>query len=317
MTHWRNGSATTGQPSSMPTSSRSHARSASVVCGVMRSTIELGNVHAVSTKRASSALRASQTVVTARARHAAVARQVVAAQDRQRSPAADAAGVEPARDRLDRRVGLLERVAALGDRHRQDGDLRIGDPARERILVGDRERIVDDAPDDLRARSLAVALDQRVEVILRREHARHAPIGLEPPEPADAPVATLRRELVDIEGEVRAMEPADAEVEDARSQRRAVVARSRHAQRLDAFERGCGETVHRRAHPRRGYQAPSSLARHRTARSAPREASAGDEGDHAIGDQPHLLGERRQARGSRCRPRRAGSPRRRARVRRG
>ena len=188
-------------------------------------------------------------------RHPAVAGQVVAAQDRQRFPTADSTGVEPARDRLDRRVGLFERVAPLGDRHRQDGNLRIRNPTRERILVGDREGIVDDAPDDLRARPLAVALDQRVEVILRRKHAGHAAISVESPEPADAPVATRRSELVDIEGEVRAMEPADAEVQDARSQRRAVVARCRHAQRLDACERGCGETGHRRAHPRRGYQA--------------------------------------------------------------
>ena len=106
--------------------------------------------------------------------------------------------------------------------------------------------------------------DQRVEVILRREHARHAPISLEPPEPADAPFATHGRELVDIEGEVRAMEPPDTEVEDARRQPRAVVVWCRHAQRIDASERAIGETVHRRAHPRRGYQASAAKNPRRT-----------------------------------------------------
>jgi hypothetical protein len=59
ITHWGKDSQTTGQPSSTPTSSRSHARSSSFVCGVIRSTIEFGNVHDVSTYRASSAPRLS------------------------------------------------------------------------------------------------------------------------------------------------------------------------------------------------------------------------------------------------------------------
>jgi hypothetical protein len=55
ITHWRNGSATTGQRSSMPRVSCSHSRSASAVTGVMRSTIEFGNVQLSCTHSTSAA----------------------------------------------------------------------------------------------------------------------------------------------------------------------------------------------------------------------------------------------------------------------
>jgi hypothetical protein len=50
MTHCLKGSDTTGQLSTMPALSRSQARSSGVVAGVMRSTIELGNVQCSSTQ---------------------------------------------------------------------------------------------------------------------------------------------------------------------------------------------------------------------------------------------------------------------------
>ena len=49
MTHCLNGSETTGQPSTMPALSRSQSRSLGAVAGVMRSTIEFGNVQCSST----------------------------------------------------------------------------------------------------------------------------------------------------------------------------------------------------------------------------------------------------------------------------
>src|SRR5438067_406523 len=111
-THWRNGSDTTGQPSSSPSSSWSHARSSSVVCG---------------------------------------------------------------------------------------------------------EHVVDDASDDSRTGAVAVALDQRVEVILRLEHAGDATVGVEEPDAANPPVATRFGELVGVQRHVRAMKAADADVQDARA----------------------------------------------------------------------------------------------------
>ena len=47
-------------------------------------------------------------------------------------------------------LGCRERVAALGDRQREDRDIRIGDLLRERLGVAGDERVVDDAPDDAR-----------------------------------------------------------------------------------------------------------------------------------------------------------------------
>ncbi len=53
-THWVKGSHTTGHRSSIPNRSRSSVRSALVVTGVMRSTIELGKRASRSTQSPSS-----------------------------------------------------------------------------------------------------------------------------------------------------------------------------------------------------------------------------------------------------------------------
>ena len=65
ITHWRNGSATTGHASSMPQASRSQSRSLSLVTGVIRSTIELGNVQFASTHSARPPPRRSHAAIVA------------------------------------------------------------------------------------------------------------------------------------------------------------------------------------------------------------------------------------------------------------
>ena len=171
-----------------------------------------------------------------RPRDAAVARKVVAAEDRQRRPAVRAARVEAGGDRLDRRVRLVQRVAALGDRHRKNCHLRVRDLPRECLGVVCGEHVVDDASDDSRTGAVAVALDQRVEVILRLEHAGDATVGVEEPDAANPPVAARFGELVGVQRHVRAMKAADADVQDARAERRAVVVRYGDAATFDCLE---------------------------------------------------------------------------------
>ena len=65
-THWVYGSQTTGHRSSIPNRSRTSARSASVVTGVMRSTMELGKRTSRSTQSPSSGSRSRAKVVNTR-----------------------------------------------------------------------------------------------------------------------------------------------------------------------------------------------------------------------------------------------------------
>ncbi len=62
-THWVNGSQTTGQASSTPNRSLISARSSSVVTGVIRSTIEFGNLTVAATHSPSSASRSRANAV--------------------------------------------------------------------------------------------------------------------------------------------------------------------------------------------------------------------------------------------------------------
>src|SRR5262249_1574955 len=79
------------------------------------------------------------------ARDVAVAWNVVATQDGQWRPARRPASLERGRDRLDRRVRVLQGVAALGDRHRQDRDVRPGNLLTEGDSVTGDKRVADDA----------------------------------------------------------------------------------------------------------------------------------------------------------------------------
>ena len=169
-------------------------------------------------------------------RDLAVARQVVAAEDRQPRAAVCTASVEAGDDGLDRRIRLVQRVAALGDRQGEDRDIGVRDLPRECVDVACNEPVVDDAADDSGIGAVAVALDQRVQVILRRKHVRDAPVDVEEPDPADPPVAAASGELVDVARQVGAVEPADAEMQDSRNERCAVVVRNGYAATFDCVE---------------------------------------------------------------------------------
>src|SRR4029450_1836272 len=106
----------------------------------------------------------------------------------------------------------------------------------ERVNVPGGERVVEDAANDARLGAFAVSLDQRVEVILPAENVRHPAVGVEQSDAADAPVAAAGGDLVGVERHVGAMEAAYAEVEDARLEGVAAVARDRQAERADRVE---------------------------------------------------------------------------------
>src|SRR5207245_3701039 len=83
------------------------------------------------------------------------------------------------------------------------------------------------------------------QMILRLEYVCHAPIAVEQPDPPNRPASAVLRQLVDVTREVRTMEAADAEVQDARREDAAIVVRHTHAKRLDRPEvRGCEPQRH-------------------------------------------------------------------------
>src|SRR5206468_10851937 len=102
-------------------------------------------------------------------------------------------------------------------------------------VTGD-EPVVDDAPDDPRTGAAAVTLDQGVQVILRLEHARDPPIGVEEPDAPDPPASAAFRQFVDVTREVGTVEAADADMQDSWSERCAVVMRYGDAATFDRFE---------------------------------------------------------------------------------
>ncbi len=152
-----------------------------------------------------------------------------------------AARSERGDDGLDRLVAVFERVPALGDRQGENRKRRIGRPLGEQREVAGREHVVDDAADDARPRAIAVALDERVEVILRAQDIRHTAVTVEDADPADTPVTPAARDVVRVERHVRTMKASDAEVEDARDEGGPVEARHRHTERRDRGEGALGE----------------------------------------------------------------------------
>ena len=153
-------------------------------------------------------------------------------------------GASPARRRASRPVAIAssvgfcscERVAALGDSQRKDRKFGIRQQPSELFDVANREDVVDDAANDPDSRSVTVALDQRVEVVLAAEALAMRRSGLEQTDAADGPVAAARGELVGVEGHVRAMKATDAEMKDARGEGRAVVTGYRDAFRADGVQ---------------------------------------------------------------------------------
>ena len=131
-----------------------------------------------------------------------VARQVVAAEDRERAGRAIAPDRQRGRDAVERRVlagrGRLG-IPGLRDGQREDRGLRRGDQLRDRrvLSIGGVHEARDRA-DDLRRRLAVALLDQRVEVVLAAQGRGHLGVPLEQPEADDPPVAARRRQLVGV-----------------------------------------------------------------------------------------------------------------------
>lgn len=77
-----------------------------------------------------------------------------------------------------------------------------------------RSDVVDDRPDDPGVDGLAVPSRECVQVVLACEHVGHRPVGVEQPDTTDTPIAAACSEVVAVDGEVGAMEAADADVHE-------------------------------------------------------------------------------------------------------
>ena len=194
MTHCLNGSETTGQLSTMPAVSRSQSRSAGAVAGVMRSTIEFGNVQCPSTHAGSAgSSRAAAESVAAR-----VASPFRGTLSQLRIVIGPAPGRAGARAR--RRCGRTScaRGRAVGRR---------GSAYPDSVTVSDRISVPGaaisseaapswpagrvhesgDRPDDLSRGLAAVLLDQRVQAVLAAERGGHLRVAGEQSQADDPP----------------------------------------------------------------------------------------------------------------------------------
>ena len=215
----------------------------------MRSTIELGNATFSAIHAARSGSLRPGEAQDRGARDVPVALDVVAGHHRERRhPAsrrrASAAVTKPerwpaarrraARSRSAERVARVElagdvvdAVAALGDRQRDDARGRVGEALEDRGGVVRRVQVLEDRADHPRlAACRRDACDERVEVVLRGEDVAHPPVP-EDADAADGPVARASPRSISLREHrlVGAMESADAEVHDACGQPTAIVRR--------------------------------------------------------------------------------------------
>jgi hypothetical protein len=84
-------------------------------------------------------------------------------------------------------------------------------------------------------------------MVLTAEHRSHLGVLGEQPEPDDAPVAAGAGELVRVDREVRAMEAADADVDDARFEASTVIGGHRDPALRDLGEVGFTEADRKRS----------------------------------------------------------------------
>ncbi len=139
---------------------------------------------------------------------------------RSSSPAAIAANAEPGPAFADsgRYSPVASSIGYPRFGHRERHDLRVGrgDPLDERGRVGRGVHEIDDAADHLHIGVVVTARDQGVQVILPPEDGRHLGVARKHAGADDRPVGVSESaELVDVGGEVGAVEPADADVDDA------------------------------------------------------------------------------------------------------
>ena len=209
MTHSLNGSVGTGAASTYPCAAVTASRSASVVTGVIRSTIEVAKSTLSSIQPSRSGSTSSTRSRTTVGGDGAVLRQVVARQDRDRPGTAAPPG-EQSGDQLggqgDHRRGHVlgqgrdvgaygvgvevpvrpAEVGGLGD---GDGDHRDLGPSEvvEVGLVLGRRVHRRDGPDHLELVAVDLPGDQGVETVLRRQRLRR--VGPPAGEGGDAPLA--------------------------------------------------------------------------------------------------------------------------------
>ncbi len=186
-------------------------------------------------QRAGAAVHARAEVVHEPAQHDAVARQVVAGDERQRArllalrAQRDAAGELPDRGarRPAREVGrdlevvepqpaggAVARVGLLGHGQRDHVDARVGDRLAQAVGLARGEQHVADRRDDRDRVLLRPALEDAEQPVLRAERVdrRRPPLR----DAEDAPVAARALDrLGGVDGLVGAVERADAEVDDA------------------------------------------------------------------------------------------------------
>jgi hypothetical protein len=176
----------------------------------------------------------------------AVARQVVATEDRERSGGAVAADGKRGGDAIERaRRGRCRRlgVPGLGDREREDRGRRRGDEVGDVRVVAPGRRVheADDRADHRHGRLTVSLFDQGVQMVLGAQRRRHVGVPLEEPEADDPRVAPGGRELVHVDGEMRPVEAADADVDDVRRHARPVVRRDGDAATPELGEVGLVE----------------------------------------------------------------------------
>ena len=117
----------------------------------------------------------------------------------------------------------IQTVPVLGDRQTNDSDEGTIDDLQQRRRVIGRVNEFGQRTDDGNRLFGAVMFDQGVEPVLRREYVEHPPIGRQQTRADDAPFARSGlqvQKIVRKARHVRAMETADAEMDDAGCERR-------------------------------------------------------------------------------------------------
>ena len=161
-------------------------------------------------------------------------------------------------------------VAGLGDRERDDVGALGREAVAQRVgLLGGHERLAHDAH-HARAILLRPALEQREEPVLLGQRVDHRTAA--PARPADAPRAGLGRDgVLGVDGLVRAVEGAEAEVHDADLQLARVHGRARDlVQGAEAEPHAAALRRARRARSRPRRARPRAPARPRRGRARPR-----------------------------------------------
>ena len=113
----------------------------------------------------------------------------------------------------------VEAVAVFGDGQADDADLRPGDGVHQGGAGIAGEHRFGERADDGHGFLGSVALDQRVEIVLRRQAVAHAAVGWQQPGAEDAPsehVGALFHQVVGVSCHVGAVKAAQAEVNTPR-----------------------------------------------------------------------------------------------------